>query len=63
MSLSPYEKEREARVARNKDVLRELGVKHAAALLAPPIAAWRRSKPAAGARKRVAVAEVAAAAG
>jgi len=62
MSLSPYEKEREARVARNKDVLRELGVKHAAALLAPPIAAWRRSKPAAGARKRVAVAEVAAAA-
>jgi hypothetical protein len=56
MSLVPYEREREARIARNQQALRELGVKQAAARLQqPPISAWRRTKPVdAGARKRAA---------
>ena len=55
---TPYEKERDARVARNKEKLQELGVKSAAARLAPPpVVTFRRSKPP-GERKRAAAEEV-----
>ena len=43
-SLSPYEVERAARVARNQQTMAALGVTKAAAALSAP-AVWRRAKP------------------